>query len=786
MKKNLSIIFLFAAFCSLQVCAQSYIPVKNENRFKVKPVVPIDVYGFNLSDVRLLPGTPFFNAQEKDSAYLLELDPNRLLSRFYKNAHLPTKGKEYGGWESEGLSGHTLGHYLSATSMMYASTGDTVFKNRVEYIVGELAKCQAARKTGYVGAIPNEDSIFYKVSIGDIHTGGFDLNGGWSPWYTVHKVMAGLVDAYLYCGNRQALKVVTGMADWTGNILKNLNEEQLQKMLRCEYGGMNDVLAYVYAITGNKKYLDISNKFYDDFVMQPLSNHIDALQNKHANTNIPKGIGAATQYIWSGTPKDSAIAGFMWRTIVEHHIYANGGEGNYEYFGDEDKLSDRLSDDNTETCPSYNMLKLTRQLFALHPTSELGDFYERTLINHILATENPETGMFCYFVPLRSGGEKQFSDEFNTFTCCVGTGMENHSKYGESIFYEGSDGNSLYVNMFIPATLTWRERQTQVTVASSILSGNDISISINAKKKQHFILKLRKPKWSNDYAIDINGKSVPTVLDKDGFVEIDRTWKPGDKITYHLQRTLYTEAMPDNPNRIAIFYGPVLLSGNLGDTMPDPVMGIPVLLTDDKQPADWIKPVDTKNLLFKTAGASKPFDVNLQPFYASYKNYYNVYWDYFTNKDWTNKQAAYKAQLEKEKYLEAHSVDVFRIGEMQPERDHHLTVSGNSYVSEAFGKHGREVRAGGKFSFDMKVDGNAADSLVITYIGADKNHHFDILVNGVLLATENLKDEKADAFYDKTYSIPQNLITGKTSISITIDAKYNSTAGRVFGARIIH
>lgn len=783
--KKFFLIMIIGIICIGSTLGQSYIPVRNDNRFKVKPVVPIEAYGFNLSDVRLLPGTPFSNAQEKDSTYLLELEPNRLLSRFYKNAHLPTKGAAYGGWESEGLSGHTLGHYLSATSMMYASTGDKAFKNRVDYIVGELAKCQAARKTGYVGAIPNEDSIFYKVSIGDIQSGGFDLNGGWSPWYTVHKVMAGLVDAYLYCGNQQALKVVCGMADWADNILRNLNEAQLQKMLLCEYGGMNDVLAYLYAITGKEKYLKLSNKFYDDFVMKPLSERIDALQNKHANTNIPKGVGAATQFIWSGVARDSIIAGFMWRTVVNHHIYANGGEGNYEYFGQEDKLSNRLSDDNTETCPTYNMLKLTRQLFSLHPTSTLGDFYERALINHILASQNPETGMFCYFVPLRMGGEKQFSDKFNTFTCCVGTGMENHSKYGECIFYEGNKDNSLYVNMFIPSRLNWRDHQAKITITSSILKQDDVDISIDAREKQHFILKLRKPFWSTQYSVTINGKTTPTILDKDGFVEIDRTWRPGDKVVYHLHRTFRAEAMPDNKNRVALFYGPVLLAGNLGDTVPDPVMGIPVLLTNDKQPADWIKPVNLTNLIFKTENVGKPFDVTLQPFYYTYKMHYSVYWDYFNDQEWSARKASYKAKLEYEKLLEQRTIDVFRIGEMQPERDHHLTTSGENYVSEAFNKHGREARSGGSFSFDMKVIPTANDSLMITYLGADRNRKFDIFINNSLLTTENLQGGKADEFYTKTYAIPHRLIAGKDIITITFDAKYNSTAGRVFGARII-
>ncbi|WP_394344824.1 beta-L-arabinofuranosidase domain-containing protein [Arachidicoccus ginsenosidivorans] len=401
--QKLTALIIPFALSLMTVAAQTYIPVKNDSRFKIKPAADVQAYGFAMTDVKLAPGSPFAHAQQLDAHYLLELKPDRLLARFYKNAGLPEKDSVYGGWESSGLSGHTLGHYLSATSLMYSTTGNTVFKQRVDYIVGELARCQKARKTGYVGAIPNEDSIFGRVAKGDIQSGGFDLNGGWSPWYTVHKVMAGLVDAYLYTGNQEALTVVTKMADWADNLLKPLSDAQMQKMLVCEYGGMNDVLVNIYAITGNKKYLNLANRFFDDFVMLPLSERKDALQNKHANTNIPKGVGSASQYLWVGSGRDSTIAQFMWRTIVGHHSYANGGDGSYEYFGTEDHLSDRLSDDNTETCASYNMLKLTRKLFTLHPSAKLGDYYERTLTDHILATQQPETGMFTYFVPLRMG-----------------------------------------------------------------------------------------------------------------------------------------------------------------------------------------------------------------------------------------------------------------------------------------------------------------------------------------------------------------------------------------------
>lgn len=782
--KKISYCLLLGMLGLATVQAQSYIPVRNDQRIKVKPVVPIKAYGFNLSDVRILPGSPLRNAMDKDAGYLLFLDPNRLLNRFYTNAGLPPKGDKYGGWESETLSGHTMGHYLSAISMMYASTGNPEFKKRVDYIVGELVRCQKARGTGYIGAIPGEDSCFYKVSKGDIKTGGFDLNGLWSPWYTVHKVMAGLADAYLYTGNQQALEAVKGMSDWTATIVDPLTEEQRQKMLRCEYGGMNDVLAMVYAMTGDKKYLALSYKFYDDFVMKPLSEKVDPMPGKHSNTNVPKAIGSATQYELTGNTGDQTIASFFWQTMVHHHSYVIGGNSNYEYCGEPDKLSDRLSDNTCETCNTYNMLKLTRHLFSWQPTAALGDYYERALFNHILASQNPEDGMMCYFVPLRMGTKKQFSDSLNTFTCCVGSGMENHGKYGEAIYYDGADG-SLYVNLFVPSSLDWKANKLRLVQETSFPEGDAVQLKIQGNAPKKLTIRFRKPAWSPTPVIQINGRSVKTDLDENGFITVTRQWKNNDKISMVFAKSLYTESMPDNPNRIAVLYGPLVLAGKLGSTMPDPVFGTPVLLTDDKQVNNWIKPVANKPLEFKMTGVGKPQDVALIPFYKMYKEYYSVYWDYFTHADWVSRQAEYEADKKRRKEIELRTIDVFRIGEMQPERDHNLQASEKSYVSDAIGVNGREVRAGGFFSFEMTVDPALENSLLLTYIGDDKDRKFDILVNGVLIRTEELTGGKTGKFYDREYAIPIGVIGDKKRITVRIESNYGKTAGRVFGVRVI-
>lgn len=768
----------------MHATAQSYVPEKNNSKIKVQPVVALQAYAFNLKDVRLLDG-PFKNAMDKDAAYLLTIEPDRLLHRFYENAGLPVKGNVYGGWESAGLSGHTLGHYLSACAMMYASTDNIEFKKRVDHIVNELDRCQQARGTGYVGAIPKEDSIFGKVARGEIKSSGFDLNGGWSPWYTVHKVMAGLIDAYLYCDNQNALRIVTGLADWVDNTLKNLSPVQLQKMLKCEYGGMNDVLANLYSITANKKYLDLSYKFYDDFVMEPLSKKIDPMPGKHSNTNVPKAIGSARQYELTGKETDKTISSFFWQTMVHHHSYVIGGNSNYEYCGEPNKLSDRLSDNTCETCNTYNMLKLTRHLFCRQPNNELGDYYERALYNHILASQNPQNGMMCYFVPLRMGTKKQFSDSFNTFTCCVGSGMENHSKYTEGIYYEGKDG-SLYVNLFIPSKLNWREKGITLTQESAFPEKNNITFTLQTTTSKFFILRIRKPHWAKQgISVRVNNKIVSYTVDSAGFIVINRTWKNIDRLQISLPMSLYTESMPDNANRIAFLYGPLVLAAQLGNQMPDPVYGTPVLLSDDRNINDWIKPIAGAPLSFEWKGVGKPFDARLIPFYKIYDQYYSVYFDFFTDADFATRQTEYEGEKKHKQEIDSLTIDDFRIGEMQPERDHNLLASERSYVSDALGVMGREARSDNYFSFEMKVQPAVPNSLLLTYLGDDKDRKFDILVDGTKIATAEWNGGKTSKFYNKEYPLPAQLIKNKTKITVRIEANYGKTAGRIFECRII-
>jgi uncharacterized protein len=766
--------------------AQAYLPEKDNSNVKVKPAAEVKAYAFSLADVRLLDGSPFKQAQDKDEEYLLSLEPDRLLHRFHLFAGLPTKGEIYRGWESDGLSGHTLGHYLSACAMMYASTGNTEFKKRTDYLVDELARCQQARGTGYVGAIPQEDSIFWKVQQGIIKTSGFDLNGGWSPWYTVHKVMAGLTDVYVFTGNQQALDVVVKMADWTETILKDLNEEQLENMRKCEYGGMNDVLVHIYELTGSKKYLSLSYKFHDQFVLGELAKKVDPMPGKHANTNVPKVTGVARRYTLAPTSDDYTIANFFWERMVHDHTYVIGGNSSYEYCGEPGKLNDRLSDNTCETCNTYNMLKLTRYLFALNPTSVYSDYYERALYNHILASQHPENGMMTYFVPLRMGSKKTFSTPFNTFTCCVGSGMENHAKYTEGIYYEGSDG-SLLVNLFIASELNWKAKGMVVRQETAFPESNTARFTISTHKPNRFALAIRQPQWAHaGITLKVNGKAVKAALSENGFLNIDRTWKNNDVVEVTLPMSVYTESIPDNPDRVALLYGPVVLAGQLGTDMPDPVYGTTVLMTSNKNAAEWMKPVAGAPLTFQTQSVARPTDVQLIPFYKTYDQYYNVYWDYFTPEEWSKRQAEYEAERKRIHDIESRTIDFIRIGEMQPERDHNLKASERSYVSQALGRPGREVRLGGYFEFDMKVDPSAANVLMCSYIGDDRNRGFDFLVDGVKIATQELTGGTAGRFFDVEYPIPTELIDTKAAVVIRVQAHPGKTAGRVFGCRIVY
>ncbi|HWQ93645.1 MAG TPA: beta-L-arabinofuranosidase domain-containing protein [Clostridia bacterium] len=752
---------------------------------QVEPVASPVAKPFPLRDVRLLDG-PFKQGQEIAVRYLLSLEPDRFLSNFRKEAGLEPRAKHYGGWESQGVSGHCGGHYLSACALGYAATGDRRLLERVEYLVKELAACQQANSNGYLAAIPNGKRIYSQVAAGDIRSSGFDLNGGWVPNYTLHKLFAGLRDAYRLCQNQQALEVSRKLADWLEQTHSRLDEAQMQKILAAEHGGLNESLVDLYVDTGEKRYLALSRRFHHRAILDPLAQGQDILPGKHANTQIPKLVGLAARYEVAGDPSDRAAADFFWERVVQHHSYVTGGHCDHEHFGQPDKLNDRLSNMTTETCNVYNMLKLTRHVFGWRPTAGVADFYERALLNQIRSTQHPD-GRVIYNLSLKPGHFKEYQSPYDDFTCCVGTGMENHVKYGEAIYFHGPD--ALWVNLFIASELDWKERGLKVRQSTLWPDRASSTLEFSMDQPQEFALRLRQPHWARSgLTIAINGKPQPAVAAPSGFVEIRRRWSAGDRVELGFAMSLRTESMPDNPARIAIFYGPTLLAARLGP-VNDPGAGqpgyVPALVPTDRSVSDWVQPVSLDTLTFKTAGVGRPRDIELMPFHRLHDQRYTVYLDTFTADDWAKREADIKAEQEREQLLAARTLDVLRIGEMQPERDHAVQGEKTS-AGEAMGRKWRHATDGGWFSFEMKTAPDQDNELLCTYWGGESGRRtFDILVDGTKVAVQTLLDNKPGQFFDVGYAVPQELTRGKHKVTVKFQAHPDCWAGGLFGARMV-
>lgn len=749
-------------------------------KYAIQPKVQPKVQEFDLADVRLLDG-PFKRAQELDADWLLRIEPDRLLSGFRSEAGLEPKAPRYGGWENMSIAGHSLGHHLSACSLMYAATGDTRFRDRVAYIVNELAACQAANGDGYVAAIPEGKRIFAEVARGEIRSKGFDLNGGWVPWYTIHKLLAGLRDAYLHCDNDQAREVMVKLADWALKTTDNLTDAQLQTMLDCEHGGMNEVAADLYAITGQDKYLTLARRFHHKAVLDPLAEQKDILPGKHANTQIPKLIGCARLYELTGDEHLRNAADFFWRTVIDHHTYVTGGNSSNEYFGPRDQLAARLSGNTTETCNTYNMLKLTRHLFAWTADARYMDYYERALLNHILASQNPRTGAVCYYVQLRTGSRKQFQRLFEDFTCCVGTGMENHATYGQSIY--AHDNAGLYVNLYIASELNWRDRGLLVRQETDFPTGETVRLMIQADSPVELTVYLRYPSWATEgMKLSVNSQDWPAAAAAGSYIAIARKWQNGDVIDLTWPMPLRAESPQDDPGKIALFRGPVLLAGII-DEQTDPDL-IPALVTDGKPPQQWLKSGDG-GLMYSTVGVGKPRDLRFVPFYQVVDQRYGVYWDVFSQQQWTSREAEYRRQQQRLAELERRTVDRFDIGQMQPERDHNLDGQ-RTRTGEFMGRRWRDCFDGGFFEFDMKVLDGQDTELICTYWGGDSGgREFDILVDGRKIATQKLENNHPGRFFEQSYFIPADLTAGKQKVRLRIQALPGKTGGGLFGCRTV-
>jgi len=739
--------------------------------------VPIKVRPFSLHQVRLLAG-PFKHAMEINAKYLLDLEPDRLLHNFRKFAGLKPKGEQYKGWEKDTIAGHTLGHYLSACALHYASTGSKAHLKRVKYVISELRECQKANGNGFVFAFPRGKEIFEELRKGDIRSKSFNLNGCWVPLYNLHKCFAGLHDAYVLCGNEMALTVSSDLADFLIGVFEKLSEEQMQKVLGTEHGGINESFADLHRLTGDKKYLAMAERIFHKDVLDPLSRRQDRLSGLHGNTQVPKVIGCARLFELTGKQKYGTVASFFWDTVLAHHTYVNGGNGDEEYFGPPDKRTNRLGC-TTETCNTYNMLRLTRFLYGWKPAVEYFDYLEGALYNHILASQNPENGMMVYKDYLSMPARKGFSSPFHSFWCCVGSGIENHAKYGESIYWQ--DDGSLYVNLYIPSVLNDTKRGIKVRMDTKFPLSDTVTLKLTCKKPTDLAVKLRCGKWTGGgMTVTINGSKVESDAKGGSYITLKRRWKSGDKIGVRMPMSLRYQAIPDAPNRVALFYGPILLCAELAKRTD-----MPALITEIDKLLNKIEPVKGKPLHFATKDLARPHDVTIRPHYAVYKTLYSVYMDVYTEAEWSAKLKADAAEKKRLKEIKQRTCDTLRIGDKRSENERKFKSSKESYVGTYMQRKWRDARNAGFFEFDLKVDPDKPIDLMCTWRDAGRNGKFDILINGEKLITVRTADLPKERFVDEFYPIPAKHTKGKQTVRVRFEAAKDNHVGRLFGCRTV-
>ena len=761
---------------------------------------------FPLSDVKLLDG-PFKHARDLNIEVLLKYDVDRLLAPYRKEAGLPEKAKSYPNWE--GLDGHVGGHYLSAMAMNYASTGNAECKRRMDYMISELKACQEANTlkypdwgVGYVGGIPNSAGLWPKIKSGEVGV----IWKYWAPYYNIHKMFAGLRDAWIYAGNADAKSIFLNFCDWAITITQDLTDKQMEDMLANEHGGMDEVLADAYQISGDEKYLAAAKRYSHKMFLDPLSQGIDMLDNKHANTQIPKFIGFERIAELGHDAKYGKAGSFFWETVTTNRSLAFGGNSRREHFPAKESCIDFVNvNDGPESCNSYNMLKLTEDLFRAHPAAKYADYYERTLFNHILSTQHPEHGGYVYFTPARPRHYRVYSAPNEAMWCCVGSGMENHGKYNQFIYTHSKD--SLFLNLFIASELNWKENGVMIKQETSFPYEEQTKLTIT-EGAASFKLLVRYPAWVGKGALKIvvNGKDVDCSELPSSYVCIKRKWKKGDVVQIALPMHNTIEHLPNVPEYIAFMHGPILLGAKTGTEdlkglIADdgrwgqsssgeflPVDKAPILIDDDIQNiGNKLIPVKDKPLNFTlNVKMANPTELTLEPFSKIHDARYMMYWLALSN-------SGYKAytdslvNIENEKLdLEKLTVDQVAPGEQQPEVDHAMLLEksnkGNN-LNEFF----REARDGGYFSYDLATKSETNLSLMVRYWGAEwGTRKFDISIDDEKLVNEdNTGKWNLSMFKDVVYPIPDAMVTGKTHVRVKFQALPESTAGAVYYIRLI-
>ncbi|WP_279142233.1 beta-L-arabinofuranosidase [Bacteroides acidifaciens] len=750
---------------------------------------------FPLQDVKLL-NSPFLQAQQTDLHYILSMNPDRLLAPFLREAGLTPKAPSYTNWENTGLDGHIGGHYLSALSMMYAATGDTAVYNRLNYMLNELHRAQQAVGTGFIGGTPNSLQLWKDIKAGNIRAGGFDLNGKWVPLYNIHKTYAGLRDAYLYAGSDLARQMLVDFTDWMIDITSDLSDEQIQDMLRSEHGGLNETFADVAEITGDKKYLELARRFSHKFILDPLIKEEDKLTGMHANTQIPKVIGykriaelSQDDKNWNHAAEWDHAARFFWNTVVNHRSVCIGGNSVREHFHPSDNFTSMLNDvQGPETCNTYNMLRLTKMLYQDSPETNFADYYERALYNHILASQEPEKGGFVYFTPMRPGHYRVYSQPETSMWCCVGSGLENHTKYGEFIYAHQKD--TLYVNLFIPSQLTWKEKGVTLTQETRFPDDGKVTLRIDKAPKKGITLKIRQPQWtghSKEYNVKINGKNEASIVEENSnYLTLHRKWKKGDVITFNLPMKVSLEQIPDKKDYYAFLYGPIVLAASTGTGHLDglyaddsrgghiahgkqiPLQEVPMLIGNPESIRNSLHKKDDNQLIFTFDGNVYPAQnktLELIPFFRLHNARYAIYFRQANEEQFKIIQKEMATAERKATELANQTVDLIFPGEQQPESDHGIQYE-QAETGTNKDRHFR--RAKGWFSYNLKVK-EEAGRIRITIQKNDRNKVAILLNNNKLAVNPTISEADKDGFITLSWLLPQKLKSGSCPIRFTPD-----------------
>ena len=761
---------------------------------------------FPLSQITLLEG-PLKHARDLNIETLLKYDCDRLMAPYRKEAGLTPKAKCYPNWD--GLDGHVGGHYLTAMAIN-AATGNEECRKRMEYIISEIAECAEANcknhpqwGVGYMGGMPNSQNIWNGFKDGDFRV----YSGSWAPFYNLHKMYAGLRDAWLYCGNEQAKSLFLQFCNWAIHITSGLSDEQMERMLGNEHGGMNEVLADAYAITHEQKYLDCAKRFSHKRLFTPMSQRQDCLDNMHANTQVPKVIGFERISELSGNEDYHVASSFFWDIVTSERSLAFGGNSRREHFPAKDACMDFINDiDGPESCNTNNMLKLTEDLHRRNPEARYADYYELATFNHILSTQHPEHGGYVYFTPARPRHYRNYSAPNEAMWCCVGTGMENHGKYGQFIYTHA--GDALFVNLYAASQLDWKERGITLRQETAFPYSENSTITI-AEGKGTFNLMVRYPGWVHpgEFKVSVNGKPVDIITGPSSYVSINRKWKKGDVVNINFPMHSSLRYLPNEPQYVALMHGPILLGmktgtesmasliaddsrfGQYAGGPKQPIDKAPILINNDiASIPSQLTPVPGKPLHFTLSTRTEnKIEGELQPFFEIHDSRYMIYWLALTEGSYKQYIDNIAKQEQERQALEASTVDKVQPGEQQPETGHQMETD-ESYTGNTNNVFYRDARNGHYFSYLMQTDGLTNLKLRLKYwgVGEWKSHEFDIYIDDVLLRSiNNTGKYRISEFKAETYDIPATLLQDKKQVRVKFVAKPNKQIGEIYEVRLI-